>query len=81
MVREKGDLNIPLHLRNAPTQLMNELDYGKDYAYSHDHIEELHLQEFLPDEITGEVFYKTKNNKKETDYKKLINQVWKGKYQ
>ena len=81
MVREKGDLNIPLHLRNAPTQLMKELNYGKDYAYSHDHVEELHLQEFLPDEIKGEVFYKTKNNKKETDYNKLINQVWKGKYQ
>lgn len=81
MVREKGDLNIPLHLRNAPTQLMKELNYGKDYAYSHDHVEELHLQEFLPVEIKGEVFYKTKNNKKETDYNKLINQVWKGKYQ
>ncbi len=81
MVREKGDLNIPLHLRNAPTQLMKELNYGKDYAYSHDHVEELHLQEFLPDEIKGEVFYKTKNNKKETDYNKLINQIWKGKYQ
>ncbi len=81
MVREKGDLNIPLHLRNAPTQLMKELNYGKDYAYSHDHKEELHLQEFLPDEIKGEIFYQAKNNKKETDYKKLINQVWKGKYQ
>ena len=81
MVREKGDLNIPLHLRNAPTQLMKELNYGKNYAYSHDHKEELHLQEFLPDEIKGEIFYQAKNNKKETDYKKLINQVWKGKYQ
>ena len=81
MVREKGDLNIPLHLRNAPTQLMKELNYGKDYAYSHDHKEELHLQEFLPDEIKGEIFYQAKNNKKETDYKKLINKVWKGKYQ
>ena len=81
MVREKGDLNIPLHLRNAPTQLMKELNYGKNYAYSHDHKEELHLQEFLPDEIKGEIFYQAKNNKKETDYKKLINKVWKGKYQ
>ena len=81
MVREKGDLNIPLHLRNAPTQLMKELNYGKDYAYSHDHKEELHLQEFLPDEIKGEIFYQAKNNKKEIDNKKLINQVWKGKYQ
>ena len=81
VVREKGDLNIPLHLRNAPTQLMKELNYGKDYSYSHDHIEELHLQEFLPDEIKGEIFYNPKNNKKENDYKKLMDQVWKGKYQ
>ena len=79
-IREKGDLNVPLHLRNAPTKLMKELNYGKEYLYTHDNLDKIHLQEFLPKEIEGENFYNPKNNKKESDYKKLIQQIWKGKY-
>ena len=79
-VREKGDLNVPIDLRNAPTKLMKELNYGKEYLYTHDNLDKIHLQEFLPKEIEGENFYNPKNNKKESDYKKLIQQIWKGKY-
>jgi putative ATPase len=80
IVREKGDSSIPLSLRNAPTKLMEELDYGKDYLYSHDNLDKLHLQEFLPDEIKGTHIYKPKQNKKESEYGKLIEKIWKGKY-
>lgn len=80
IVREKGDSSIPLSLRNAPTKLMEELDYGKDYLYSHDNLDKLHLQEFLPDEIKGTFIYKPKQNKKESEYGKLIEKIWKGKY-
>jgi len=79
-VREKGDLNVPLHLRNAPTKLMKELNYGKDYSYTHDHLDKIHLQEFLPEEITGEAFYTPKTNKRENEYNELIKKIWKGKY-
>ena len=80
IVNEQGDLSVPLHLRNAPTELMKELNYGKDYSYSHDHSDELHLQEFLPKEIKGQNIYSPKDNKREQDYKKLIQEIWKGKY-
>ena len=80
IVREKGDSSIPLSLRNAPTKLMEELDYGKDYLYSHDNLDKLHLQEFLPDELKGTSIYKPKQNKRETEYEKLIEKIWKGKY-
>jgi putative ATPase len=59
---------------------MEELDYGKDYLYSHDNLDKLHLQEFLPDEIKGTHIYKPKQNKKESEYGKLIEKIWKGKY-
>ena len=65
---------------NQLDELMKELDYGKDYLYSHDNLDKLHLQEFLPDEIKGTHIYKPKQNKKENDYGKLIDKIWKGKY-
>ena len=80
-VQNQGDLEVPLHLRNAPTKLMKELGYGKEYQYSHDHSEELHSQNFLPDSINGTTFYLPKQNKKEDIYKSLLNKIWKGKYQ
>lgn len=80
IVKEKGDLSVPLHLRNAPTELMQKLDYGKNYKYSHEHENKLHLQNFLPDEIKGESIYNPKKNKKEMEYRNLIDEIWKGKY-
>ena len=59
---------------------MKELDYGKNYNYSHDHEGKLHLQDFLPEEIKGKSLYKPKNNKKEHDYRSIIEKIWKGKY-
>ncbi|MEC9159566.1 MAG: replication-associated recombination protein A [Bacteroidota bacterium] len=79
-VSEYGDLSVPLHLRNAPTKLMKDIGYGKNYMYSHDHKENLHLQEFLPEELTGEKFYMPQSNPKEVAYKDLIKQIWKEKY-
>ncbi len=79
-VKELGDLSIPIHLRNAPTSLMKDLGYGEHYQYSHDHIDTLHLQEFLPEKLSGQQFYEPKNNPKENAYKVAINQIWKGKY-
>ena len=77
-VKEEGDLNIPLHLRNAPTKLMKELDYGKNYNYSHDHLDKLHLQEFLPEEIKGESFYVPKTNKEKKNIASLLIKYGKG---
>ena len=79
-VKELGDLSIPLHLRNAPNSFMKELGYAENYLYSHDHKSKLHLQEFLPETISGESFYIPQENSKEKVYKDAINQIWKGKY-
>ncbi len=80
LVRELGDLSVPLHLRNAPTSLMKELNFGENYQYSHDHKNELHQQEFMPEEIKGNSIYIAKNNKKEKEYRLMIEKIWKGKY-
>ncbi|GIR59425.1 MAG: hypothetical protein CM15mP65_20060 [Crocinitomicaceae bacterium] len=77
-VKGLGDLSIPLHLRNAPNSFMKDLGYGENYQYSHDHKNKLHLQEFLPETISGESFYKPQENPKEKVYKDAINQIWKG---
>tara|TARA_Y100001978_G_scaffold101676_1_gene90972 strand:+ start:350 stop:1627 length:1278 start_codon:yes stop_codon:yes gene_type:complete len=79
-VGEYGDLSVPLHLRNAPTKLMKDIGYGKNYMYSHDHKENLHLQEFLPENLIGEKFYMPQSNPKELAYKDLIKKIWKEKY-
>ena len=80
LIGEVGDSSVPLHLRNATTKLMKNLDYGKNYSYSHDNLDELHMQEFLPSEIKGKIFYHPKENQREEEYKKLIHKIWKGKY-
>ena len=77
-VRTSGDLSVPLHLRNAPSKLMKELGYGKDYLYSHNMPS--NIQEFLPEEITGNSFYKPANNSKENIFKESLKNLWKGKY-
>ena len=80
IVKETGNLSIPLHLRNAPTTLMKELDYGKDYKYSHSHSENLHEQEFLPDEIAGTRIFEPGNNKRELELRSHLKSIWKEKY-
>lgn len=80
LVRQTGNLNVPLHLRNAPTKLMKELGYGEDYAYSHNNPDKLHEQEFLPEEVKENCFYRPLNNKRELELRKYLNSVWKGKY-
>lgn len=79
-VKQTGDLSVPLHLRNAPTKLMKELDYGKEYRYSHDYANNFVIQEFLPDELVGTNFYEPGTNKREQADKQNLNIKWRGKY-
>tara|TARA_B100000963_G_C22574512_1_gene647733 strand:+ start:132 stop:1418 length:1287 start_codon:yes stop_codon:yes gene_type:complete len=73
-------LSVPLHLRNAPTKLMKELNYGADYMYSHNHKDQAHVQEFLPNEIKNTTFFTPSNNNREMMFKEYLNKLWKGKY-
>ena len=77
-VKNSGNLTIPLNLRNAPTKLMKELGYAKDYIYSHEDLDA--KQEFLPKEIVGNTFYKPGNNSKENDFKDQLKKLWQEKY-
>jgi putative ATPase len=77
-VRSSGNLSVPLHLRNAPTKLMKELGYGKEYQYSHN--KPTDAQEFLPIEISGSPYYKPSNNTKENAFKEGLKNLWKEKY-
>jgi len=80
-VKSTGNLPVPLNLRNAPTKLMRELDYGKGYKYSHDYPGNFATQEFLPNELKDINFYKAGSSKKEQEIALLIEQLWKNKYQ
>ncbi|WP_275315299.1 replication-associated recombination protein A [Tenacibaculum bernardetii] len=80
LVRTTGDLSIPLHLRNAPTKLMKDLDYGKEYQYSHNYAGNFVSQEFLPDEIKNTKLYEPGNNARENQFRELLKQRWKDKY-
>lgn len=80
IVRQTGDLPVPLHLRNAPTKLMKELGYGDDYKYAHDFDNNFVEQEFLPDEIKNTTIYEPQNNSRENQTKEFLKNRWKGKY-
>lgn len=80
LVKERGDLPVPLALRNAPTKLMKELDYGKGYQYSHDGAGNFIDQEFLPEAISGTRFYNPGDNPREREYAAMLDKLWKGKY-
>ncbi len=80
-VRSSGNLGVPLPLRNAPTALMKELGYGKDYLYSHDFPGNFVQQEFLPDEVKGSQFFQAGSSKKEQEIQEIIHQLWGNKYQ
>ena len=79
-IKKTGNLPIPIHLKNAPTKLMKELNYGKEYLYSHDFENNFIKQEFLPDEINKNIFYKPGNNNRESKIKEWLKINWKNKY-
>ena len=80
LVKKTGDLSIPLHLRNAPTKLMKDLDYGKNYQYSHNYTGNFIEQEFLPNEISGTKIYDPGNNTRENQFREILKNRWKEKY-
>jgi len=79
-VKKTGNLPVPLHLRNAPTKLMKDLDYGKEYKYAHSYQGNFVDQEFLPDEISGTKFYEPGDNSTEKKIREQLSKKWKGKY-
>lgn len=80
MVKKTGDLSVPLPLRNAPTKLMKDLGYGEAYQYAHDYDQNFVDMEYLPEEISAEVFYQPGDNKREEAIRKFLEARWKGKY-
>src|SRR4051812_23267977 len=79
-VKQHGDLPVPLHIRNAPTKLMKNLNYGKEYAYSHNYENNFTIQEYLPQELSGFTFYKPGSNAREEELRKFLRSLWKEKY-
>ena len=79
-VKQTGDLSVPLNIRNAPTKLMKELGYGKDYKYAHHYEGNFVQEEFLPEDISGQIVYNPQNNKKEQDILQRLKNWWKNKY-
>ncbi|MTB49829.1 replication-associated recombination protein A [Lewinella sp. W8] len=80
-VRQHGALPVPLHLRNAPTKLMKQLDYGKNYNYSHDNPGNFKQQEYLPEQLSGTAFFQPKpNNPTEKKILERLREWWKGRY-
>ncbi|MFZ1461372.1 MAG: replication-associated recombination protein A [Ignavibacteria bacterium] len=83
--KAKEDVNnlpaydVPLHLRNAPTKLMKDLNYGKEYKYAHDFDDNFAEQQYLPDELKDKIYYSPSENGKEMDFKKRLNDLWKNK--
>jgi len=80
-VKKSGDLPVPLHLRNAPTQLMRNLDYGKNYRYAHDYDQNFVEQEFLPESLSGTTFYQPGPNPRENELRKRLKHLWGDHYE
>lgn len=81
IVKHTGNLSVPLALRNAPTKLMRELDYGKEYKYSHDYPGNFVAQEFMPDEIKGSAFFTAGSSAREQEIKENMKRKWGDKYE
>ncbi|MFP4025996.1 MAG: replication-associated recombination protein A [Thiohalospira sp.] len=79
-VKEKGDLPVPLHIRNAPTKLMKNLGYGKNYKYAHSYEGNFVQDDFLPEKLKNTIIYKPQNNAKEAELLNRLKNLWKGKY-
>ncbi len=80
LVRQTGNVAVPLYLRNAPTKLMKELNYGKDYKYAHDYPGNFVEMEFMPEELKKEIFYKPQGNAAELKILERLKNWWKKKY-
>ena len=80
VVKQTGDLPVPIHLRNAPTKLMKELGYGDEYQYSHNFANNFSEQEYLPDAISNTVFYNPGTNSRENATREFLKNRWKDKY-
>ncbi len=80
LVKQTGDLPVPLHLRNAPTKLMKELGYGEEYKYAHDYNSNFVEQEFLPNKISGTTLFNPSENSREKELKEFLKLRWKNKY-
>lgn len=80
LVKKTGNLPVPLHLRNAPTKMMKDMDYGKDYGYAHSYEGNFVELEFMPEELSGNSFYKPGNNSTENKIAEQLKKKWKGKY-
>ena len=80
LVKQTGDLSVPIHLRNAPTPLMKDLGYGEEYKYSHDYANNFAEQEFLPEAIAGTPLYEPGNNTRENTTREFLKNRWKDKY-
>lgn len=79
-VQQHGDLSVPLHIRNAPTKMMKNMDYGKGYKYAHQYENNFIEQEFLPEKIAGTKFFDPGNNARENELRKFLKDRWKEKY-
>ncbi len=80
VVKQTGDLSVPIHLRNAPTKLMKELNYGKDYKYSHDYEGNFAFQDFLPEGLEGQKFYEPGDNQRENAMRAYLKKLWGERY-
>ncbi|MHC8947811.1 replication-associated recombination protein A [Sphingobacterium hungaricum] len=80
LVKKTGDLSVPLHLRNAPTKLMKDLDYGASYKYAHSYPGNFVEQEFMPDKLVGKTLYEPGNNPSEAKLRESLKAKWKNKY-
>jgi putative ATPase len=80
LVKQTGDLSVPLGLRNAPTKLMKQLDYGKTYKYTHDFPGNFTAQEYMPNEISGTKLYDPGDNPREQALRQYLKGNWKDKY-
>lgn len=81
LAEKTSQLSVPLHLRNAPTKLMKQLNYGKDYLYAHQFENNFVELEFLPEAISGTKFYEPGNNTRENELRKFLKERWKKKYE
>jgi putative ATPase len=80
MVKRTGDLPVPLHLRNAPSKLMKDFGYGKDYRYAHDYKDHFADLEFFPEKLAGIKLYDPANNPRENEMRQRLKALWKNKY-
>ncbi len=79
-VKKSGDLPVPLNIRNAPTKLMKDLNYGKDYKYAHSYEGNFTKEKFLPDELGDKKLYEPQKNTREEEIRKRLRKLWEGKY-